>query len=29
MFFIVGLILVVGAVLAGYTMEGGKIKILL
>jgi chemotaxis protein MotA len=29
MFFIIGLIVVVGAVLAGYTMEGGKIKILL
>ena len=29
MFFIIGLVVVIGAVLAGYTMEGGKIKILL
>jgi len=29
MFFIIGLIVVFGSVLAGYTMEGGKIKILL
>ena len=29
MFFIIGLVVVVGAVLAGYIMEGGKIKVLL
>jgi chemotaxis protein MotA len=29
MFFIIGLIVVFGSVLAGYTMEGGKIKILM
>ena len=29
MFFIIGLVVVFGAVLAGYTMEGGKIKILM
>jgi len=29
MFFIIGLVIVFGAVLAGYSMEGGKIKILM
>jgi len=29
MFFLIGLIVVLGAVLAGYTIEGGKIKILM
>jgi len=29
MFFIIGMIVVFGSVLAGYTMEGGKIKVLL
>jgi chemotaxis protein MotA len=29
MFFIIGLVVVFGAVLAGYTMEGGHIKVLM